>query len=219
MFRPWRSAALPLAALCLLGAACSNGTTSASSPGTGPADVDAAIGEAATAPTRTGPRQVTIIGDSISVGSTDEYDETMPFDDVEVIATSGIRLGPQREAISDAVAARPDVLVIELGTNDVPVFEPEFLDDIDDVLDETDALACVRWVTVYVPDRERAVSAVNEHLAEAAAEHDNLELVDWFTLVDDDPSLLSGDRLHPDQEGQRLLAQAVAASIASCTPR
>jgi lysophospholipase L1-like esterase len=43
-----------------------------------------------------------------------------------------------------------------------------------------------------------------------------LQLVDWFTLVDDDPSLLSDDGLHPNDEGQRVLAQAVATSAARC---
>lgn len=219
MFRARRSAALPLAALFLLGAACTDGSRSAAGPGTAPTDSNAQVGDAPTIPAQagSGPRRITIIGDSISVGAADEYADAMPLDDVEVVATSGIRLGPQRDAIADAVADRPDVLVIELGTNDVPVFELEFLDEIDEVLAETDALPCVRWVTVYVPNRSDSVAAVNDHLAAALPRHDNLQLVDWFTLVDDDPGLMSDDGLHPNDEGQRVLAQAVAASTASCT--
>lgn len=219
MFRPWRSAALPLAALVLLIGAC--GGDDRGAPPTNPPDDAApvALGNAPTLPGRSPgeSRRITIIGDSISVGSKEEYAEVLAFDQVEVIATSGIRLGPQRRAISAAVAARPDVLVIELGTNDVPVFEPSFLEEIDEVLDETDDLPCVRWVTVYVPRAEESVRAVNEHLEDAVDDHDNLRLVDWFTLVDDDPSLLSPDGLHPNEAGQRVLAEAVAASAASCT--
>jgi hypothetical protein len=216
MFRPWRSAALPLAAIVLLGAACSDDPSNAP-PTNPPEDAVSQDGSAPNASHQSeGQRIVAIIGDSITVGSQEELVATMPLDDVEVIATSGIRLGPQREAITFAVAAQPDVLVIELGTNDVPMYTPEFLDAIDEVLDETDALPCVRWVTVYVPGADDAVEAINEHLDDATDDHDNLELIDWFTLVDDDPSLLSADGLHPNEEGQQVLADAVAASVARC---
>jgi lysophospholipase L1-like esterase len=214
MFRPWRSAALLLAATFSLVAACGGDDTS--SPPTNAAGEE--IGEAPTVPGQSsgGPRQIVIIGDSISFGTQEEFPLAMPNDDVDVIATSGIRLGPQRETITLAVATAPDVLVIELGTNDVPVFEPTFLDEIDDVLDETDDLPCVLWVNVFVPNFESNAATVNEHLEEAADDHDNLQIVDWFTLANDDPSLMSPDGLHPNEDGQAALALAVAASAERC---
>jgi lysophospholipase L1-like esterase len=157
-----------------------------------------------------------IIGDSISFGAQEEYPLAMPNDDVEVIATPGIRLAPQALEIAEAVAERPDVLVIELGTNDVPVFEPTFLDEIDDVLAETDELPCVLWVNVFVSKFATNAMTVNEHLDEAADDHGNLQIVDWFTLANDDRSLLSPDGLHPNEDGQQVLAQAVATSAARC---
>ena len=108
------------------------------------------------------------------------------------------------------------MLVIELGTNDIPMGEPELLDEIDDVLAETDGLPCVRWVTVYAPGLEDEVAAINDHLHDAADSHDNLELVDWFQMVQDDPDLLSEDGLHPNDAGSLALAQAVAASTSTC---
>ena len=157
-----------------------------------------------------------IIGDSISFGAQEEYPVAMPNDDVEVIAISGIRLGPQRPEIDRAVAEEPDVLVIQLGTNDVPVYEPTFLDEIDQVLDGTDDLPCVLWVNVFVPNFATNAENVNEHLEDAADDHDNLQIVDWFTLANDDPSLLSPDGLHPSEAGQGVLALAVADSAARC---
>jgi hypothetical protein len=216
MFRPWRSAALPLAAVLLLAGACAGDDTS-SPPSNPPADAATEVGAAPTAPqSPNGPRRIVIIGDSISVGTKEEYPLAMPNDDVEVIATFGIRLGPQRPEITKAVAERPDVLVIELGTNDVPSYTPEFLDEIDDVLDETDDLPCVLWVNTFVSNFATNAEAVNDHLAEAAEDHDNLQIVDWFTLANDDPSLLSPDGLHPSDDGQGVLALAVASSASHC---
>lgn len=217
MFRPWRSAALPLAALLLLGAACGGDDTS-SPPTNAPDDSVTGVGAAPTAPGQAnGPRRIVIIGDSISFGTQEEYPLAMPNDDVEVIATPGIRLGAQRPEITKAVAERPDVLVIELGTNDVPVYEPTFLDEIDEVLDETDDLPCVLWVNTFVTKFATNAAAVNDHLDEATDEHDNLQIVDWFTLANDDRSLMSPDGLHPNEDGQGVLALAVATSAAHCS--
>jgi hypothetical protein len=216
MFRPWRSAALPLAATLLLATACA-GDDTPSPPTNGADDSVSEVGQAPTVPTDSdGPRRIVIIGDSISFGTQEEYPLAMPDDDLEVIAIPGIRLGPQREAISMAVATRPDVLVIQLGTNDVPVYEPAFLDEIDEVLDETDDLPCVLWVNTFVTKFATNAAEVNEHLEQAADDHDNLQIVDWFTLANDDRSLMSPDGLHPNEEGQGVLALAVAASAARC---
>ena len=46
--------------------------------------------------------------------------------------------------------------------------------------------------------------------------YSGVQLIDWFTLVDDDPDLLSGDGLHPNENGQQVLADAVAASAQRC---
>jgi hypothetical protein len=200
----------------LLGAACGGDDTSAP-PTNAPSDSVTDIGAAPTAPVQaSGPRRIVIIGDSISFGTQEEFPLAMPDDDVEVIATPGIRLGPQREAITAAVAERPDVLVIELGTNDVPVFEPAFLDEIDEVLDETDTLPCVLWVNTFVTKFATNAAEVNDHLAQAATEHDNLQIVDWYTLANDDRGLMAPDGLHPNEDGQQVLALAVAASAAHC---
>lgn len=213
--RAWKVCAVAAAFGAVAVTGCSAGSpTDASSPATGAPSASSVVVTATVAPF--GPRSIIIIGDSISVGSEDEYHDEMPLDDVEVVATSGIRLRGQRKEITKAVAARPDVLVIELGTNDAPMGEPKFLDEIDAVLTETSTLPCVRWVTVYAPKLEDEVKAINDHLREAAETHPNLELVDWFQMVQDDPDLLSEDGLHPNDAGQRALAKAVATATATC---
>jgi lysophospholipase L1-like esterase len=199
----------------LFAAACAGDDTSA--PPTNPADGSAAEGgDGSTVAGQSGGRRIVIIGDSISFGAQEEYPLAMPDDNVAVIAIPGIRLGPQRAEITRAVAEQPDVLVIELGTNDVPVFEPAFLDEIDDVLEETEDLPCVLWVNVFVSKFATNAERVNDHLEDAADDHDNLQIVDWFTLANDDRSLLSPDGLHPNEQGQGVLALAVAASAERC---
>jgi hypothetical protein len=216
-------AAIAVAAASLLAVGCSSSSDAATNT-TAPVDAVAtdpgavAVDTSPTIPAQTSgaPRDITIVGDSISVGAKEEYKAVMPLDEVTVVATSGIKLEGQRKAITKAIASNPDVLVIELGTNDVPGYQPEFLDVIDEVLAETDAVPCVRWVTVYVPKSEQAVAAINDHLHEAVDSHPNLQLVDWFSIVQDDPSLLSDDGLHPNPAGHEFLARAVATSTATC---
>ena len=217
MSRPWKVCTIVAAAGALALTGCTTGSeTNASSPGgdTAAPTASTVVVTATVAPF--GPRDIIIVGDSISVGSEEELQDELPLDNVDVIATSGIRLRGQRDAIELSVATEPDVLVIELGTNDIPMGEPELLDEIDDVLAETDGLPCVRWVTVYAPGLEDEVATINDHLHDAADSHDNLELVDWFQMVQDDPDLLSEDGLHPNDAGSLALAQAVAASTSTC---
>lgn len=220
MSRPWRAAAIAVAATSFFAVGCSSGSDAATSTtapdGAIPIDTTAVDGGTSPDQTSSGPRDITIIGDSISVGATEEYLAVMPLDEVTVVATSGIKLEGQRRAITEALETNPDVLVIELGTNNVPGYQPEFLDLIDEVLAEVSDVPCLRWVTVYVPNAEDTVDQINEHLEDALDTHPNLELVDWFSMVQDDPSLLSGDGLHPNPEGHEFLARAVATSTASC---
>jgi hypothetical protein len=219
----WRRLVAPLPlALVLLAAACTATGTDASE---GDVANTVALGGLATDPPTvpaetdtqpSGPRSVVIVGDSISVGANDDYLATMPLDDVSVEAESGIRLRGQRKVLTFVIGADPDVLVVELGTNDLPVYEPAFLDEIDSVLDEASDLPCVRWVIPYAPRAATAVKAVREHLEDAVGRYPNLGLVDWEGMVEDDPTLLSGDGLHPDERGHLALAQAVADSTTSC---
>lgn len=219
----WRRLVAPLPlTLVLLAAACSATGTDASE---GDVANTVALGDLATDPPTvpaetdtepTGPRSVVIVGDSISVGAKDDYLASMPLDDVNVEATSGIRLGGQRKVLTFVIASDPDVLVVELGTNDLPVYEPAFLDEIDSVLDEAADLPCVRWVIPYAPRAATAVKAVREHLEVAVERYPNLGLVDWDGMVEDDPTLLADDGLHPDDRGHLELAKAVADSTTSC---
>jgi len=206
-------AAAVAVAIALAVTSCSaGGQTNASSPAAPTAStvvVTATVGPFV-------PRKVIIVGDSISVASETAYRDALPLDQLDVVATSGIRLGAQRDAIDLAVATNPDVLVIELGTNDVPVGESDLLDQVDEVLAETAALPCVRWVTVFVPDHEEEVAALNDHLHQAAESQANLELIDWFQMYQDDPGLMSGDGLHPNADGSAALAKAVAESTTTC---
>ena len=63
-------------------------------------------------------------------------------------------------------------------------------------------------VTEYRPNW----SEVNEVVNRLGAKYDNVTVLDWKT-ISETPGILSGDRLHPTNEGRRVLAGSVAAAL------
>jgi peptidoglycan/LPS O-acetylase OafA/YrhL len=64
----------------------------------------------------------------------------------------------------------------------------------------------------WIPD-------TNEKLEQIAAEHDNVIVADWNSVVAADPSLLHSDRTHPNMEGIGVYADLVASSLEELGPR
>ena len=193
-----------MAVTTLAVAGCSSGNeTKASSPGleTVPTQVITTPSTTTTTPPRTAggePRSIVIIGDSISVGSEDEYHDALPLDDVEVVATSGIRL--RGRARGDRGRDRPAPRRARSSNSDQRrAVDGGHADRRDRRGARRDRRPALRALGDRLrPDLEEEVATVNDHLRLEVATHPNLDLVDWSAMVDEDPDLLSADGLHPD---------------------
>jgi lysophospholipase L1-like esterase len=150
------------------------------------------------------------------------------------VARPGFRstdLLPLVEAAIDkrAEAGHPlDRAIFLVGYNDV---WRDALDDnrLGDLVEESARHECAVWLTIPVEPAGEPPAAgdfdpdlaeqLNEELAQLVEQHDNLHLVDdWARAIDDSASpgtYLEADGIHPNAEGEKLLAKTMYESIVS----
>jgi len=190
----------------------------------------AALGSMVPGPDRTGDR-VAVVGDSITaLGEPVLEAQLGPDHDLTVDGDFGARIADRLPAIEDVAAGEPDQVIVNLGTNDAVSGNPvdRVALAIEEVLSTLDDVECVHVVTVAddLSDRgtsvARQAALVNDILVEAAGRHPNAHVVDWgaaqgaAAVRRDDPMALLSDGIHPDAEGQEVLAEAYARAVAGC---
>ncbi len=150
--------------------------------------------------------------------------------DVVVDGAFGARIGDRVEAAQGHALAQPDQVVVNLGTNDVVVGTPIDVaaGAMESILTALDDVECVHVVTVGqnligdgVPLPMQS-AAVNELIVDAVRRHPNAELVRWDRAQEaaairrGDLTALTSDGVHPDLEGQAVLADAYADVLSDC---
>jgi hypothetical protein len=81
-------------------------------------------------------------------------------------------------------------------------------------VDVVGADRCLVWATIVRDGSPRA--GFNEVLADVAAEHRNVRIVDWASFVADDPELLASDAVHGTPDGYKRRAEATARAVDAC---
>jgi hypothetical protein len=126
---------------------------------------------------------------------------------------------------SDAAIARPDVAVVELGTNDCDTTCDNLGPAIDTVMDQlvSHGARAVYWLNVQtaptrlLPGPPRVYPAhadyVNYAIEQAAVRWPQMKVVDFRDLFDQHPEWHLADGLHPNAIGQQELATLIAATI------
>ena len=157
---------------------------------------------------------VTLVGDSLNVG----------IEPYLAKALSGWRIDAHdevgratREGVDELRALRRSlaaVVVVSLGTNDAEGSEAEFRALVDDALAIAGPDRCVVWATVVRDGAER--TGFDRVLRDASDAHPNLRLVEWASRVGDEPSLLSGDRVHGTPDGYARRAEETARVVRDC---
>ncbi len=168
--------------------------------------------------------RVLVIGDSIMASTATRYsgymcDELVPLGwsvEVEAEPSRSVdfgnlvldrRLDPDRGEDYDWDAA-----VVHLGSNygsDQERFEEELRTILDRLAPRPTLLFTV---TEYKPSYAEA----NESIRKLAGEFENVTLLDW-EQVSKYPGVLSGDRLHPTDEGRHVLVDMVAQTLGPAT--
>lgn len=165
---------------------------------------------------------VPVIGDSITVMSADEIDDEIDGRfDADVRAISGQRIDNMLPAVEEAVAEH-DVVVVNLGTNDVlqaeshPDWQTGFLQMVQH-LTRTDCAVMVNISTTVIGPgaRPEVATAINAAIEQAANEHDNLHVLDWDAIVHGPggDALILRDQVHPTDAGSLRLAREIRRSL------
>lgn len=170
---------------------------------------------------------VVMVGDSITQGSRDELQAaftTAGITEARIDGETGRRIevgnGKGDAPLSGvrtiygmlAEGVEPDAWVIGLGTNDIGSYPSAeaYADLIDLVLGMLPVSTPLVWVNAYRRQYLDDTNVFNLVLHQRITDRPNARLVDWFAAVTAlDADLLQSDHLHPNQQGQQVLAMLV----------
>ena len=103
-----------------------------------------------------------------------------------------------------------EVAVVLLGNN-YGGNELQFAAQVDEILQMLDGVRVIVMLTVPVYDQKQ--NEVNDILRQAAATDSRIVLVDWEAYTRLDPSVLSGDDVHPTSYGADVIAQLIGLNL------
>jgi peptidoglycan/LPS O-acetylase OafA/YrhL len=110
----------------------------------------------------------------------------------------------QRHASQGRLAG---TVIVNIGNNG-----PIYSRDLDEAMDALRDVPTVVWVNVSVPRQWEPHN--NRLIADYAARHPNVRLVDWHAASSGHPELFAPDDVHPNRDGARLMASLVASALA-----
>jgi lysophospholipase L1-like esterase len=157
---------------------------------------------------------VTLVGDSLNVGIEPYLGEELPgwrVDAHDLVGRATLDGVDELRALRRSLAS---VVVVSLGTNDADGTEAAFRTLVDDAIAVVGPNRCLVWATVVRDGAER--TGFDRVLRQAQATHSNVRLVEWASLVSEDPSLLAGDRIHGTPDGYARRAEETAREIRAC---
>jgi hypothetical protein len=141
------------------------------------------------------PPDAWMVGDSILDGARDALPAVLPRWRITVDAEIGRSSSGGLFPLAQAAIAEPEVVVVELGTNDE---DPSvFRANADAMLADLASVPLVLWVVPHAPATQ--VPAVSQELREAVSLHPNAAVADWDAFVPEE-MLSDGVHLLPDQQ-------------------
>jgi len=145
------------------------------------------------------------IGDSVMLGAANILTE-------RGITVDALKSRPFRQALEisnyvKSIGRLGEFVIIHLGTNG-PV-DQETLDEIMVPLKDVDV---VLLVTAHVPTRKWQ-DRNNELIRAMPNAYGNVRVLDWFQVAETHPEFLYGDKVHLNNEGQRVYADLIMQAI------
>jgi hypothetical protein len=169
---------------------------------------------------------VVMVGDSITFMSTDSLRAELSSTGLEVLAIDaqvGRRIavgnGGQPHSGTNVIefianSDPPDVWVIALGTNDIGQYADagEFASQVQALLDLIPSAAPLVWVDTWDATRPVETQLVNDTLHAMLDGRDDAVVVDWSSHGGDE-GVVTGDGVHPTEDGILVFAQVVAEGV------
>jgi GDSL-like Lipase/Acylhydrolase family len=173
---------------------------------------------------------VVLIGDSITANLESTARRQLGHEyALSVDGKPGFVADQQAPAVANAARFPFDQVVINLGTNDVMTSDhdlDETLAALTQIADSVSGIHCVHLVTVSegminsTNDAGPRARRLNAGIRAIAAGHPNVRVIDWATIErdyeHDHGETITTDTVHPNAEGNEVLADAYDASLATC---
>ena len=169
--------------------------------------LDSARPAAAFPPQR--PTRVLILGDSVMKGADAAYPPALPGRDLTIDTMVNRSTGQGAEVVAKR-GADWDVVVVLLGHNDggsPGAYQPAARR----ILDQLRGVPYVAWLTLH--EVRPYYPGVNQYLAGLQQQYPNLHVGDWNAVANAHPEGLSGDGLHLNGTGAKLMAETVATQV------
>lgn len=157
---------------------------------------------------------VTLVGDSLNVGIEPYLGDALDGRGIDAHDLVGRATAEGIDVLAGLRTRLAPVVVVSLGTNDADGTEAGFETLVHRAVELVGPHRCLVWATIVRDGSPRA--GFNEILADAAAAHENVRLVDWASIVAEAPGLLAADAVHGTPEGYRRRAEATARAVEAC---
>ena len=132
----------------------------------------------------------------------------------------------QTEAYREALEFNPNVVILKLGTNDSKaqnwVHQADFTNDLQALVDTFKALPAHPKIYLCYPSKAYHLQGdyINDSIIvrgvipkiKQVAEKNKLPVIDLHSAMDGKPQLFP-DKVHPNEEGARVMAEAVRAAL------
>lgn len=160
-------------------------------------------------------RNIAGIGDSVMLGAAMELKKVLPdcYLDAKVSRYVGAGTGIAKQLASQGLLGH--TVLIALGTNGP--LDGQYEQQTEQLLAYLGPDRQIYWVNVYCP-KTGWQDSNNAYLKKIAAAHPNVHIIDWATVAAKHPEWLSGDGIHPNDEGTKVYARLIRDAIAG-TPK
>jgi hypothetical protein len=159
---------------------------------------------------------VLVVGDSLEELTSPHLEGLLPGVPLTINAVGGSNTYEIFDLFQESYAPSDSVIVFDGGTNDNPAYPEILAENLSKVAAEVgDRCMVVPTIHGYT------VNGINNRgknrvVHEFAAARPGTQTPDWATTVNQNPSLLESDNLHPDPEGSEVRAQLIAEGIRGC---
>ncbi|KAB8287441.1 lipopolysaccharide modification acyl transferase [Bifidobacterium ramosum] len=153
-------------------------------------------------------KDVTVIGDSVTVGASPSLSKLLPGVVVDAQVSRSILKAPEIVSTLKAQGQLRKYVVISLNTN-----SESNAAEFDDIVNAAGDGHVFVLVTAY-GDRSWIPVANKATFDYASAHPGNVTVADWNAAIGAQPQLLGSDGIHPGEQGQELYAQVVKEAIA-----
>jgi hypothetical protein len=159
---------------------------------------------------------VLVVGDSLEELTSPHLEALLPGVPLTINAVGGSNSYQIFDLFQESYSPSDSVIVFDAGTNDNPAYPQILAENLNKVAAEI-GNRCMVVPTIH----GYTVNGVNNRgknrvVHEFAASRPGTQTPDWAATVNQDPSLLEPDHLHPNPEGAEIRAELIAEGIRGC---